>query len=80
MASGTHFVWETSYVSAILETDNTKLQERISQANLIIAARLEEMLANESGTSDERTAILDALNGLRKLKEERLGARLRRYA
>jgi hypothetical protein len=73
-------VWETSYVSAILETDNTKLQERISQANLIIAARLEEMLANESGTSDERTAILDALNGLRKLKDERLGARLRRYA
>jgi hypothetical protein len=73
-------VWETSYVSAILETDNTKLQKRISQANLIIAARLEEMLANESGTSDERTAILDALNGLRKLKDERLGARLRRYA
>ena len=47
------YPWEANYLAAILETDDTKLPERIAEANSAISARLEN---NEKGELDGRGA------------------------
>ena len=67
------YQWEQAYVTAILETDNTKLQERIDSANAGILARVKELKMDHGGTPEERLALENAIRGLNLLKKERLG-------
>jgi hypothetical protein len=63
------YVWETSYKTAILETDDTKLPNCLQAAKAAIDKRLQEIQMNEGGTlkggtPEELQAINDALAGL----------------
>ena len=64
------YVWEESYKTAFLETDDAKLGERIQVAKSAIDTRLEELLMDHGGTPEERQAIADALAGLNILRRE----------
>lgn len=64
------YPWARSYEEAILETDRSKLAERIRIAEEAIAARERELDGNRAGTEEERSAIRDALSGLRVLRDE----------
>ena len=58
------YEWGDLYRFAVLETDLSKLQERVRQAREAIQQRLQE-LESEPGTREERLAIEDALSNLR---------------
>jgi hypothetical protein len=61
--------WVEIYQRAMLETDRSKLAERIEAAQTAIDRRLQEINAGHDST-DERRAIRDALAGLRVLRGE----------
>jgi len=65
------FSWETSYLAAVLETDDSRLQERINVAEAQLLSRTSTITSDEKDQY-ERVAILDALHGLAMLKGERL--------
>ena len=65
------FSWESSYLSAVLETDDSRLQERINVAEAQLLSRTSTITSDEKDQY-ERVAILDALHGLAMLKGERL--------
>jgi hypothetical protein len=67
--------WEESYKSAMLETDRSKLPERIDATQTSINRRLQEINAGHD-SREERYAIRDAMAGLNVLK--RLPRRFRR--
>jgi hypothetical protein len=62
--------WEKLYQAAILETDWSKIEERIQVADSAISARLEGLATNHGGTPEEKQRIEDALSGLRALRRE----------
>jgi hypothetical protein len=64
------YVWEESYKTAILETDDAKLPNRLRAAKGAIDTRLQEMQMDHGGTPEERQAITDALAGLNVLRRE----------
>ena len=64
------YPWARSYEAAILETDRSKLAERIQIAEEAISARERELDGNRVGSQEERSAIRDALSGLRVLRDE----------
>ena len=64
--------WEHEYVSAILETDDARLSERISAAELAIANRMDVLNMDHGGTREEQQSITTALASLEKLRIERL--------
>jgi hypothetical protein len=64
--------WYEAYKSAVLETDWTKMEERIRAAESAIAERQHEFSLNHGGTQEERQAIEDALNSLRILRQDAL--------
>jgi hypothetical protein len=59
--------WKPLYEAALLETDTSKLPERISVARNAILDRVEESLRNPS--PDEHRIMNDALRNLRRLAE-----------
>ena len=59
--------WREFYQSAMLELDNTKLSQRISDARHAILDRAEEIMT--ASPSDERGALNDALRALRVLED-----------
>jgi hypothetical protein len=63
------YEWQRPYVEAVLETDRTKLPQRIEQAYATIHARTQE-LSQDQGTPEERLAIDFALNCLMLLSKE----------
>jgi len=65
--------WEHEYVAAILETDDAKLADRISAAELAIANRMDTLNMDHGGTREEQQSITAALASLEKLRIERLG-------
>jgi hypothetical protein len=70
--------WGKLYRAAILETDWSKIEERIQAADSAISARLHELSTNHGGTPEEKHRIEDALRGLGLLRREvavRLGAK-----
>ena len=67
----TNYEWQNAYLAAILETDQVKLVERIEEATKLIQARVSELEMDHGGAVEERTAIADALTGLRVLRRER---------
>jgi len=56
--------WRTLYRSAILETNNRILPQRVSEAEEAVIARGREIFYGD-GTSEEKEALEDALYALR---------------
>lgn len=66
----TKYDWLEVYATALLETDWTKIEQKIEAADNVIRARLREFSLNHGGTPEENQAIEDALNGLNVLRKE----------
>src|SRR5258707_13773140 len=66
----TKYGWQELYATALLETDWSKIEEKIQVAENGIRARLHELSMNHGGTPEENQAIEDALNGLNGLRKE----------
>jgi hypothetical protein len=64
------YEWQHAYVGAVLETDRSRLSQRIAEAHAAIKARVGELSKDHMGTPEERTAIESALDGLKILSEE----------
>ena len=64
------YEWQRPYVEAVLETDRTKLPQRIEQAYASIHVRTRELNQDHQGTPEERLAIDFALNCLTLLSKE----------
>lgn len=61
--------WEELY-HAVLETDQSKMQQRIDAVESAIQARMQEFSLNHGGTPEENQAMVDALNALSVLRKE----------
>ena len=59
-------------MDAVLETDDSKLPQRVMAAGNAIRSRAIELAQDPQGTPEERQDIADALNGLSILRKERL--------
>jgi hypothetical protein len=66
----TTFGWYELYETAVLETDWTKIEERIQAAESAIHERLREFSVNHGGTQEENQAIAVALNSLHVLRSD----------
>ena len=66
----TKYSWQELYATALLETDWSKIEGHIQEAENGIRARLHEFSMNHGGTPEENQAIEDALNGLDILRKE----------
>jgi len=64
------YKWQEVYRAALLETDWSKIEEKIQLAENEIRVRLHEFSMNHGGTSKENQAIEDALHGLDSLRKE----------
>ena len=62
--------WEKLYQAAILETDWSKMEQRIQSADSAISARLHDFSVDHGGTPEEKQRIQDALSGLSVLRRE----------
>jgi hypothetical protein len=62
--------WQGSYHAAVLETDWTKMQERIQRAESEILARRLALSQDHGGTEEEREALVSATKGLRTLQND----------
>ena len=63
------YEWQRAYV-AVLETDRSKLAQRIAEAHTATNARVRVLSKDHMGTPEERKAIDSALGGLIILGEE----------
>jgi hypothetical protein len=66
----TKYGWQELYATALLETDWSKLEEKIHVAANGIRTRLDECAMDYGGTHEENQAIKDALHGLDILRKE----------
>jgi hypothetical protein len=57
-------------VAALLETDWTKMSERLQAAEAELRERQGVLSEDHGGTAEERQAIVDAINGMRVLRRE----------
>ena len=64
------YVWYESYKAVVLETDWTKMHDRIQSAEREMHDRQRELSADHGGTPEERQAIVNALMGIRTLRTE----------
>src|SRR5438309_1050002 len=66
----TKYGWQELYATALLETDWSKIEEKIQVAENGIRSRLHEFSMNHGGTPEENQAIEDALHGLDTLRKD----------
>ena len=66
----TDYNWQESYLAAMLETDWTKMLERLHAAEADIRDRQRVLSEDHGGTAEERQAIVDAINGMNMLRRE----------
>lgn len=64
------YKWYEVYKTALLETDWTKMQERIHAAETALHDRKHEFALDQGGTPEDNQAIEDALHGLGILRNE----------
>ena len=64
----TSYCWQESYQAALLETDWTKMQERVQTAESEIHQRRLVLSQDHGGTDEERVALVNAMSGLRVLR------------
>ena len=62
--------WYEAYRAAALETDWTKMQERIQAAEFEIRKRRQVLSRDHGGTPKERYALASAMNSLWVLRED----------
>ena len=62
--------WEKLYHSAVLETDWSRIEERIEATEVAMQGRLHEFSLNHGGTPEENKAIARALDRLEILRRE----------
>jgi hypothetical protein len=60
--------WHQSYQEALLETDWTKMEERLRTAESDIHQRRLVLSQDHGGTEEERAALVNAMSGLRVLQ------------
>ena len=63
------YKWQASYQAALLESDWTKMQERVHKAESEIHKRRLELSKDHGGTDEERAALVNAMNGLKVLRD-----------
>ena len=63
------YSWQESYHAALLETDWTKMVELVQKAESDIHKRRLQLSKDHNGTQEEREAVVNALNGLRALRD-----------
>jgi hypothetical protein len=66
----TDYIWRKSYLSALLETDWTKMPNRLQEAEAELRERERVLSEDHGGTAQERQAIADAINGLKMLQRD----------
>ena len=66
----TKYGWQEPYATAVLETDWSKIDEKIHVAEDGIRVRLHEFSLDHGGTPEENQAIVDALHGLDILRKD----------
>jgi len=64
----TSYGWQESYQAALLETDWTKMQDRVQTAESEIHKRRLVLSQDYGGTPEEREALVNAMSGLRVLR------------
>jgi hypothetical protein len=64
----TSYSWQESYQAALLETDWTKMQDRVQTAESEIHKRRLVLSQDHSATPEEREALVNAMSGLRMLR------------
>ena len=64
----TSYSWQESYQAALLETDWTKMQDRVQTAESEIHKRRLVLSQDHSATPEEREALVNAMSGLRVLR------------
>ena len=62
------YSWQQSYQAALLETDWTKMQERVQTAESEVHKRRLVLSQDYDGTPEERKALVNAMSGLRILQ------------
>jgi hypothetical protein len=60
--------WQESYQATLLETDWTKMQERVQTTESEIHQRRLVLSQDHGGTDEERAALVNAMSGLRVLR------------
>jgi hypothetical protein len=66
----TEYNWQEAYWSAILETDWSKMEERVQSAEAALHERKHEVDLDHGGTPEENQAIEDAVRGLSVLRAD----------
>jgi hypothetical protein len=64
------YKWHEVYEAAVLETDWSKMEEKIRAAETALHQRKREFGLNHGGTPEENQAIADALRGLGVLRND----------
>ena|ERR1700730_3350877 len=64
------YEWYENYKAAVLETEWSKMEQRIEAAEAAIRQREHDLSLDHGGTPEERQAIADALNGLNVLRQD----------
>ena len=64
----TSYSWQEAYQAALLETDWTKMQERVQTAESEIHKKRLVLSQDHAGTDEERAALVNAMSGLRVLR------------
>ncbi len=64
------YEWYESYKSALLETDWSKMPERIQAAEAALSQRKRELELDHGGTPEENQAIADAMRGMAVLRDD----------
>ena len=62
------YSWQQSYQAALLETDWTKMQERVQTAESEVHKRRLVLSQDCDGTPEEREALVNAMSSLRILQ------------
>ena len=63
------YSWHESYRAALLETNWTRMWERVEAAEAALPERERALSEDHGGTSEERQAIAGAINGMKVLPE-----------
>lgn len=69
----TPYQWQEAYKAALLETDWSKMGERIQIAESALRDRERDLLLDHGGTAEENRALAEAMNSLLALKTESAG-------
>ncbi len=64
------YEWHKAYRDALLETDGSKMEDRIQAAQTAIQNRKREFAMNHGGSPEESQAMTDAINSLSVLRTE----------